>query len=74
LFNRIQNREVIELLINNGININVKNSDGTYKALGNFVRYYENIQFLNKYVDIMEPNLEELFLSNRFQYILSVVD
>jgi len=74
LFNRIQNREVIELLINNGININVKNGDGTYKALGNFVRYYENIQFLNKYVDIMEPNLEELFLSNRFQYILSVVD
>lgn len=74
LFKRIQNREVIEFLITNGISINVKNRDGTYRALGNFVRLYENIQFLNKHVNKMEPELEELFLSNRFQYILSVVD
>lgn len=70
LFYNIRRVHVVEFLLRQGANINVKDDKGRYVALTRYTFHKEYLRLLDKYIDKMESELEEEYTSNKFKYLV----
>ncbi|GAB6439370.1 hypothetical protein bcgnr5369_00260 [Bacillus cereus] len=73
LFFDVQQPEMVDFLLMNGANINIRNSydQSKYDALVNFVYSLQCLEILDKHIDKMEEGLKEQYMEQRLHLLVN---